>query len=447
MCFYTHISTILNSIAMCILLALAPMRSHAQDVGAPFSVDVVNVQGDRGASRLDIYTAIPNSSLRFLKEGASFNASYRLEVEMYPMSRRSGPSNELAQKVSWNEEVNAPDFNATQANRLVSYFTTSMEVDPGRYAVLIRVTDLSSQEVHIKELITEVRDFSEGVMASGLILVDGYDLSTHSITPEVSDRVRISEEKFKMFYELYAPAYSEVRTQVELIRTSNSRGLPFLRWFFRRGQNDASGGDITYTSNEQIALEQGRVPVVAEVPVNGFEAGEYRLRLSVVDVDGNQLDVVERAITLEWGDDAEYKGIDIDEAIAQLRYIAKKREIEEMTRPGTKQERHERFMAFWEKRDPTPGTPENEQMQEYYARIDYANRHYASGSSGWESDRGHTWVLYGKPDEVDQIAPGVNIDAPYEIWYYHRVGLRFIFVDRDGNGNYKEIKQNRPWIR
>jgi GWxTD domain-containing protein len=58
---------------------------------------------------------------------------------------------------------------------------------------------------------------------------------------------------------------------------------------------------------------------------------------------------------------------------------------------------------FWLRRDPTPGTPENEFKDEHYRRLAYANKHFAtvSGAPGWQTDRGHIYILYGPPDEID----------------------------------------------
>ena len=309
----------------------------------------------------------------------------------------------------------------------------------GRYLVKIRIKDDATEESYDTELITEVRDFSPDISVSNLMLVNDYNLKSNSISPVVSDRVFSDDTSFKVFYELYANHTSSVNVQFELIRTQKSRGLPFLRWIFRRGQDEDSAGEITYRNDRPLLLEEGRLPSLLEIPINGFEAGEYLLRVLVEDSQGETLDIAERGITLEFSDRAEYQGRDIDAAIAQLEYVAKPKELRAIRSAKTKQERQQRFLEFWEKRDPTPGTPENEHMEEYYIRIDYANRHYSGLNSGWETDRGLTLVLYGEPDEVDRNTLDAEFSQPYEVWYYHRVGLRFIFLDRGGVGNFELI--------
>jgi GWxTD domain-containing protein len=70
----------------------------------------------------------------------------------------------------------------------------------------------------------------------------------------------------------------------------------------------------------------------------------------------------------------------------------------------------ERFIEqFWLRRDPTPGTPENEFKEEHYRRIAYANQHYAVPATslpGWKTDRGRVYIQYGPPDQIETHPAG-----------------------------------------
>ncbi len=48
------------------------------------------------------------------------------------------------------------------------------------------------------------------------------------------------------------------------------------------------------------------------------------------------------------------------------------------------EERDNFIEAFWQRRDPTPDTEENEYKEEHYQRIAYANEHFAAGVPGLE---------------------------------------------------------------
>ncbi len=78
------------------------------------------------------------------------------------------------------------------------------------------------------------------------------------------------------------------------------------------------------------------------------------------------------------------------------------------------EERDNFIEAFWQRRDPTPDTEENEYKEEHYQRIAYANEHFAAGVPGWRTDRGHIYIVYGKPDEIDSHPSGGQYERPME---------------------------------
>ncbi|MGA9980630.1 MAG: GWxTD domain-containing protein [Candidatus Sulfotelmatobacter sp.] len=78
------------------------------------------------------------------------------------------------------------------------------------------------------------------------------------------------------------------------------------------------------------------------------------------------------------------------------------------------EERDSFIEAFWQRRDPTPDTEENEYKEEHYQRIAYANEHFAAGIPGWKTDRGRIYIMYGKADEVDSHPSGGSYERPMD---------------------------------
>jgi GWxTD domain-containing protein len=108
----------------------------------------------------------------------------------------------------------------------------------------------------------------------------------------------------------------------------------------------------------------------------------------------------------------------------------------------TNAEREQFIEQFWTRRDPTPGTPENEFKQEHYRRIAYANEHFSdpAGGPGWKTDRGRVYIVYGPPDELEDHSHQIT-KPPYQLWRYRLiegVGKNVIiqFTDRDRNGSF-----------
>jgi GWxTD domain-containing protein len=78
------------------------------------------------------------------------------------------------------------------------------------------------------------------------------------------------------------------------------------------------------------------------------------------------------------------------------------------------EERDNFIEAFWQRRDPTPDTEENEYKEEHYQRIAYANEHFAAGVPGWRTDRGRIYIVFGKPDEIESHPSGGEYQRPME---------------------------------
>jgi len=78
------------------------------------------------------------------------------------------------------------------------------------------------------------------------------------------------------------------------------------------------------------------------------------------------------------------------------------------------EERDNFIEAFWQRRDPTPDTEENEYKEEHYQRIAYANEHFAAGVPGWKTDRGRIYIVFGKPDEIESHPAGGSYERPMD---------------------------------
>ncbi|HXB69758.1 MAG TPA: GWxTD domain-containing protein [Candidatus Acidoferrales bacterium] len=131
----------------------------------------------------------------------------------------------------------------------------------------------------------------------------------------------------------------------------------------------------------------------------------------------------------------------------------------------------ERFIEqFWLRRDPTPGTAENEFKEEHYRRIAYANDHFASNDlPGWKTDRGRIYISYGPPDEKDSHPAGGTYQRPteqgggttsvfpFEQWRYRYIkgmgnDVTIEFVDSTMSGEYRMTmdpsdKDALPYVR
>jgi GWxTD domain-containing protein len=126
-------------------------------------------------------------------------------------------------------------------------------------------------------------------------------------------------------------------------------------------------------------------------------------------------------------------------------YIITDEERAAFGRLTTDAEREKFIEQFWLRRDPTPGTEENEYKVEHYRRIAYDNEHFVEGGSvpGWKTDRGRIYIMYGPPDEIDNRRAGRTPDDTYPVqqWRYQwieGIGTNVVieFVDTTGTGEF-----------
>ncbi len=222
--------------------------------------------------------------------------------------------------------------------------------------------------------------------------------------------------------------------------------------------------EIIYNSRGKILKQKSkyidkssnsRVEVGAFVLAN-YPTDTYTLALALIDSTGNQatttskkffvynpdvqvVDTFETAttpsISSAFGAMSEEE---LDDLFLKSKYIATSAEIEKWNKLNNIEGKRSFINDFWLARDPNPATPENEYFREYLQRIETANQKYgAMGRTGWKTDRGRVYLIYGEPSEVERY-PNQLETRPYEIWQYNGIegGVYFVFADLTGFNDY-----------
>ncbi|HYE97195.1 MAG TPA: GWxTD domain-containing protein [Rubricoccaceae bacterium] len=415
-------------------LALAG-GARAQAAYQPeFEVDVVAARGDDGGPRVDVYTSIPHQNLRFLARTGGFEATYTVSVEVQRVDER-GRQQGLVATRSWEREVRVPTYVATQADSLADEALQSLPLAPGRYLAEVQVEDGASRRTFVREVPLTVRPFDGAFTVSDPLILDRYDSRGRRLFPNVGAALRTDQESFTLFYEIYAQQAADLRVSYVVTETSRARERPSARALLGLPVREQAQRGAPFVLSERLSVRPGRNPATLRLDTDRFRVGDYTLSLRLETAGGDLIAEVERPFAMRWmGLEGQIRNM--DEAIAQLRYVAREREIREM-RAASDAEKLRLFRAFWDRRDPTPGTRRNERMEEYYYRVAYANERYGRfRDQGWNTDRGEVYIRFGEPDFVEQH-PFNYGTKPYEIWYYNRHGRRFIFVDETGLGDFR----------
>ena len=432
------------SLTRCLALALLAVglaaSAAAQSAYTPeFGVELVTRRAETAAgpaTRLDVYTSVPNTSLRFLARAGGFEASYGLTVQVYALDAR-GQQQGLVVSRTFERDVATAGYDETQDPETEDRAVQTLDVPPGRYAVTVAVEDGASGRALSREIGHRVRDLSGPAVAlSDPLLLSAYSPAGGTSTPIVGSTVSTEMDAFWVGYDLYAPAETALQVTYVVTEQSRVRERPSFGALLGLAPRQAADMGTPVAVTEALDVEAGRTPAAFRIETEGLQVGDYTLTVRLADAAGETVAEVDKPFAVRWmGLDSQIA--DLDQAIAQLRYLARPADLRAIRNAPTPEEQRRRFLAFWTERDPTPGTPRNESMEQYYFRVAYANDRYSRfHDSGWSTDRGEVFIRFGEPDYIEEH-PFDYGTRPYQIWTYPSIGRRFIFVDETGSGDFQ----------
>lgn len=158
-----------------------------------------------------------------------------------------------------------------------------------------------------------------------------------------------------------------------------------------------------------------------EFPSDKLQPGSYRLKL--YDEQGD--DTLQKRFVVNW-ENRPQSLQDTEGAVEYMYYILDDEKFESLK--SLNDEKQEKaFMQYWDNIDPTPQTPFNEALYQYYSRVDYAFFNYRTlvEKDGAKTDRGKIYILYGSPDQRDE---GFEGDESVIRWKYDKLKKEFLFT-------------------
>ncbi|MBP1690946.1 MAG: hypothetical protein H6Q32_298 [Bacteroidetes bacterium] len=409
-------------VAACLCTAAAGAQVEVSGVtpdltDQSFFIDAISFAGRDGkGSRIDVFAQVGYDFLTFVKVNDAYDASYEMTVSILDSSGT------LVGEKLWTEDVKGIPFERSVSPSAVSITQRVFPVSAGQYVVKVVMRDKESKvsrEISRQLLVSNyaATDFSmSDIMLLSHVSTQG---GRRSITPSVSPNIGLLPDSFYMYVEVY-----------------NERKLDSVA--FASSILDKKG-DKALEADTTVILKPGRNELILQVAHGNLPIGDYRLfvraRNNHATEEDQSLATTNRIVVVRWqGLPRSIK--DMDLAIEQLRYIAKDNEFSLLKDAKNADEKQERFIEFWKKRDPNPNTPRNEKMEDYYARVEYANEHFSHYIDGWRTDMGMIYIIFGAPNNVDRHPFEVD-SKPYEIWAYYELNYSIVFVDETGFGDYR----------
>ncbi|GAB1430495.1 hypothetical protein MASR2M18_13280 [Ignavibacteria bacterium] len=376
------------------------------------------------ANRLDVYLAVPYSSLQFVKSADNYIAEYEAVITLRDSTGRKIRQQNLTRRCI------APDYEASRGiNGAADYSQTVFYLSSGKVNAEIIATDAVAKRnigISLTVLIPQYR--SKLFEMSGLLTVSSIEEHNgkYIITPYISTIVSRLTESFFIFFETYNNT-SDVEEADFIYEILDAKGISVQRGE-RTKQN--TKGDVT----------QHYLPVP---PQKSRPAGNYSLRVIMLKTGDKTasystadiLSVSLRPIVIERSA-ADAAGKDLDKLIRQMMYVASQSEIDNIEDAELPDEKRRLFDEFWQKLDPTPGTERNEAFEEYYGRVEYANQNFRTFREGWLSDMGAVYVVFGPPVNIERTPP-VPANGRNIVRWTMADNRRFTFIDDMGFGEYR----------
>ena len=418
---------------VCIIIALliscvpvsAQVEISAQvppEYSSTLFVDPVAFLGPQpGETRLDVFVQVGYDNLSFVKTGETYAASYEMTIGI-----DDSTGSQVLEKL-WTENVAGLTFDQSVSSSGYSLQQRSFTLSPGPYAVRVSVRDMESKTEKKASFRCVVPDFSASLVAlSDLMIVNRITVrdGRKSILPNVSPNVGNLNEAFYVFFEVYDRA-----------------GADSLR--FEARVLDAKQ-EVVVRSDTTEFVKTGKNEVFMRIDNSQLPLGDYLLSIRAVPAsvprdapNAEKKFIASRARTII----VRWKGLpratkDMDLAIEQLEYVAKDNEMSDLKSAGTLAEKQQKFLAFWKKRSPNPNAQRNEKMALYYARVEYANKHFTRYREGWRTDMGLVFILLGPPSNVERYPFQID-EKPEEVWQYYDLNYQFVFRDENGFGDYR----------
>lgn len=379
-----------------------------------FHVDFVNVNSpEPGNSRLNLYVKTTFDELQFILEEDVYKAKYEVSAVVYDEK-----DYQVDGKID-QEETIAYSYEETNSRESYSLAYLQFDLDPGKYKISIGVTDLETKVTRSIKKNFELRDFSDEKFAiSDIALVRNVEIDSigiKSFHPDVADFIIDFSKKLYVYFEIYSQNEEGETFDIAFVLKNSKRKKIFESKYKRRKDG--------YRTMEVI-----------QIPANKLSQGTYSIELQVKE--GRSKKETKKDVVVRWIN-MPTSISDIDLAIQQLKYIAHKKDYNKIKK-ADHGDKLEIFQKFWAQFDPTPGTLENEAMDEYYSRVQNANEQFTGFREGWKTDMGMIYIIFGPPNDVERH-PFDSGYKPYEIWYYHTINREFTFMDEAGFGEYRLI--------
>lgn len=390
-------------------------QSSQSGIGIPYFEVALHNQFDNDlqGGNILIMAQFVYDDITFVKSDSSgYDAELELLLAVYDTNDNVVESRMI------NRKLNVKEYQKTNSRDEKLILKNSIKLNHGDYALLLRATDQTTKKVASRKISFTLPNYTEKVISmSALTFMRDINIdSTGAIvefTPTFNNNFTDRDEEIYVYFDLYTQDTSKpVEIQYTLFDKRDKKDFDTLVVT----QVDRAVSPHLFRLNKD-QLEKNRYRLVVSAKQDKYKTqAETNLSFFWTTIPG----------TID----------DIDLALEQMSYILQTDSLKKY-RKASLEEKQAFFKRFWDERDPNPATAVNELMNEYFKRVNHANRNFSAfRQDGWLTDRGRILIKFGYPDDIERY-PFEMGTRPYEIWRYYALRKTFLFEDRTGFGDYR----------
>lgn len=391
--------------------------------------------------KVEIYQSIGRDRLTYRKDGNTFRASFAIETTVLH-----------ADSVIFRHHLNESDSVASEAEIKSGQqfiYVHPILLSPGQYRLVTKLTDQIAKLDASRSLPLDVGHFSNDSLAlSDIQLAASIQKAAGAASVLDKNNLRITPNPRC----LYGDGQENLTFYAELYNLRESGKAPGAYQVDYVIEND-KGEFLNRLPGKSRRKAGSHAAVYAAFDISTLASGAYQLRLEARDQDtGGRATAVKKFMIFRREEElAKARGQEkniysnLGDAALQgyfdkISYIASGEEktiFHQLDVIG----KQNFLVEFWQRRDLTPGTPQNEFKDDYIQRLVQAQANFSVGSTeGWKTDRGRIFLIYGAPNHIDREPDSPDKNA-FEVWSYNDLegGAQFIFIDMSSDSNYKLV--------
>ena len=406
---HKYIIIIVLLISHILVAQIRPNSKRDQEAIRQYGFSIFSVADAKSDSiRILAFLSVPNHVLQFLRKTDGFEAQYEATISL---KRKKG---NLVGRRNWANKLKTIDYLESTSKEILTIHQVEFKVVPGDYVISAELLDGDSKNSGVREKELKYSEH-KGDLA----------LYTPFFLDYLSGNWGLDDNEIPMFQNIMGAKV----TRASFFVSGKIKPGPYTLEVTVLGSKKKELWKKSFESNSKEEYFHQRIIIPDKIAKQGL-----RKKVDIVLIQGNERK--KESVILSLSKIGISSSIsNIDQAVQNMRYILHDDEWKKLSK-SKNTDKETLFLEYWESRDPTPETSDNEVMNEYFSRVSYSNNNFKSYLPGWKTDLGMIYILFGPPDDLEVYNDPLS-RIYSQRWHYYRINKYFDFIDENGFGDYR----------